>query len=211
MNVSLHSDGGDVALSCNVTDAKPPPEIVWYYEDGSQISSGNNPYYQNGGQYLVIFGLTTADINHRYRCGVTNARLYHKVLSNITYSLNDLDSSFPDFVVYKHLENKTVLVGDTAEFTVVAGAANRVLYGYSLIPRRPIDLVAQVLAVVENVELPEDGKMTYEVSCQLQVFGGASLTETATLTVQGVDLTASMHPLCSKIVLDMYYPIHREC
>ena len=181
---------GDVALFCDIVGAEPQPEILWYVDSSviSQSDSGDNKYYRDNGQYLVITDLDVAvDVTGRiYRCEVTNVRLFETQMSNTTYVL--LNNPSLELTFYKRLENKTAVVGESAEFTLVAAATGGVAYSSCDVEGGPIGVIqTQGTGLLDIAVVPRpDGfpnDLTFEVSCR--VFP-VDITETAILTVQGV-------------------------
>ena len=85
--------GEAVAIFCNVSSAAPSPNIFWY-KNNSLIDTSTNKYnLLDNGQYLVIYNLDTSDITSsgnpvKYKCGVTNVRLFETVISNVEFTLN---------------------------------------------------------------------------------------------------------------------------
>ncbi len=108
---------GDVALLCDIVGPIPPPEIVWYAND-SAIDPTNTKYYRDGGKYL-----TTEDVVVAYRCGVTNAQIHETIMSNTSYVLQKVAEPPGGLFIYTGLQNKTGIIGEMAEFTIIAGTS----------------------------------------------------------------------------------------
>ena len=68
----------DVALECDVLDAKPPPQIKWY-KNTSEIQESNNACFLDDRRYLVLKNLQPRDFNGQYYCSVTNVNLSQEV------------------------------------------------------------------------------------------------------------------------------------
>ena len=203
--VTVTLDDGDVALECHVGDANPPPQIRWHDGNGilTEITTGNRLRFLDNGRYLLIGQLTTAQVDTDYHCEVTNARLYETVTSPTTY---DLVPNLGDneYMIYKKLINKTVLVGDTVkrvEFSYIAGAGRGIVpfvidqckrSGSTLTGN--ISLVDDVNGVIEETipdmaysEMipPVADSVTFEVTCTLFSGRQNSIQSQATLTVHG--------------------------
>ena len=191
-----------VALECHVGDANPPPQIRWL---GNGITltedkANNRLRFLDNGRYLLIGQLTTAEVNTNYQCEVTNARLHETVRSPTTYDLVD-NVGTNNFMIYKKLINRTMLVGKTVEISYIAGAGSGV-NPFGLIGRcrrsgstlsTPI-LLPAATGDVTNVSIPDTSgneqipatadSVTFEVSCTLGT-GSGNLPSQATITVQG--------------------------
>ena len=82
--VTTDDGGDDVALECNVRDANPPPQIQWRDGNGNLLTeamTNNLLRFLDNGRYLLIRGLTDAQVNTNYQCEVINARLHETVRS----------------------------------------------------------------------------------------------------------------------------------
>ena len=212
--------GHDVALLCDVVSAKPPPEIVWYTNDGQIIPAptpntdvnDNKMHYRDGGRYLVILELEMMNVmNVGYRCGVTNARIHETVKSNKVYELKFVSELPQSVVFYKKLENRTGLVGEDIEFTAVAASATGDL-AYSF--KAPgLSLHKGVndrgFLTIQNVPI---GSETYEVTAFINVLATNNIENTtAILTVQGRNtVLTSLSSHCHVSTCPSRFPLYRE-
>ena len=200
--INVTTDDGDdgdddVALECSVQDANPPPQIRWRDGNGvlTEIMTNNRLRFLDNGRYLLIRQLTDSQVNTNYQCEVINACLHETVRSPTTYDLiPNLGNN--EYMIYKRLINKTILVGNTVEFSYIAGAGSEIvpfvvddckLSGSTL--TRDISLVDDVggviLDMVTREMIPQVAdSVTFEVSCTL--FSGINRNPSqATLTVHG--------------------------
>ena len=188
----------DVALECCVGDADPPPQIRWRDGNGvlTEITTGNRLRFLNNGRYLLIKQLTTAQVNTNYQCEVTNARLYETVTSPTMYSLvPNLGDN--EYMIYKELINKTILVGNTVEFSYIAGAGHGIvpfvldnckLSGSTLMGDISLVDIGGVVTIpamiISEITPPVADNVAFEVNCTL--FSGTNhIPSQATLTVHG--------------------------
>ena len=202
VNVTTDEGDDDVALECHVGDANPPPQIRWRDGNGilAEITTGNQLRFLDSGRYLLIRQLTDTRVNTNYQCEVTNARLYETVTSPTMY---DLVPNLGDneYMIYKKLINKTILVGDTVEFSYIAGAGHRIS------PFTLDDCKRSGSTLTENITLTDDiggvieetipdmaysemipavaDSVTFEVTCTLSSGRRNSTQSQATLTVHG--------------------------
>ena len=88
VSVALNSD---VALECDVLDAKPPPQIKWYNDQGpiQEILQGNRLRFLESGHYLYLRRLQAVHLQRQYYCAVTNVNLSQKVVAPTRYVLTD--------------------------------------------------------------------------------------------------------------------------
>ena len=197
----------DVAIECRVRDANPPPQIRWRDGNGvlTEDTTNNRLRFLDNGRYLLIRQLTTAQINTNYQCEVTNARFHETVRSPTTYDLVD-NVGTNDFMTYKSLISRTILVGSTVEISYIAGAGSGVNpFGIIGTCRRSgstlsTPILLPVTGGVTSVSIPDTSSnekipatansVTFQVSCTLiarnhpenNVLYIASQT---TITVQG--------------------------
>ena len=113
----------DVALECDVLDAKPPPQIKWYDDQGiiQEVTIDNSVRYLNNGRYLYLRRLEPSHLEHQYYCKVTNANLIREISAPTRYVLSDnlTQGVLKD---YKQIGNWTAFVGNTSfEFAYVGG------------------------------------------------------------------------------------------
>ena len=201
--VNVTTDGDDdVALECCVQEANPPPQIRWRDGNGvlTEDTTNNRLRFLDNGRYLLIRQLTSTQVNTNYQCEVTNARLHETVRSPTTYVLvNNLGAN--NFMIYKRLINRAILVGGTVEMSYIAGAGSGVdPFGIIGSCRRsgstlstPISL--PVTGGVTSTSIPNTGSneqipatansVTFEVSCTLAAGNGPNILSQATITVQG--------------------------
>ena len=122
VSVALNSD---VALECDVLDAKPPPQIKWYNDQGA-ISQGNNVRFLDGGRYLYLRRLQPSHLERQYYCAITNANLTQEVSTPTRYVLTD---NLPRGILmdYKQIGDLTAFVGNTNfEFAYVGGVFDNI-------------------------------------------------------------------------------------
>ena len=198
VNVTTDDDDDNVALECYVGDANPSPQIRWlgngvpFTED----RTNNRLRFLDNGRYLLIRQLTSEQVNTTYQCEVINARLHETVRSLTTYNLVD-NIGFNEFMIYKKLINRTVLVGDTVEMSYIAGAGPGLrLFTIDDCRRtggtQTIFFLRDYPGGVIIETIPRLGEwvpsvadsVTFEVSCTL-FSGRQSILSEATLTVQG--------------------------
>ena len=113
--------GGAVALLCDVPNANPPPEIVWFNSAGEMIEFVENEVFlEEDGRYLFLATLTEERLQDMYRCQVTNVNLTDTITSSTWYSLSD-DLPAGEPVVYKGIGDLVGRSGDMLDFIYVAG------------------------------------------------------------------------------------------
>ena len=115
----------EVALECDVLPANPPPQIRWRRDGSTIVEIGrgynNTVLFLDGGRYLYMSRLTSADLASTYRCEVTNAFLDRTVMAPTTYRLID-NLTRGDLVDYKQIGDLTAFVGNTSfEIAYVGG------------------------------------------------------------------------------------------
>ena len=202
VNVTTGSQAA-VAIECRVRDANPPPQIRWRDANGplTEVTDSNRLRFLHNGHYLLINQLTAAQVSTTYSCEVTNALLHQSRTSPTTYTLvNNVGAN--EFVTYKTLVNREVLVGDTVELSYIVGAGRDVTpFGLLSCQRSgntldsdisPLSLpnVRGVISepipdTARGEQLPASAaSVTFEVSCTLITGQQASQIRT-TLTVQG--------------------------
>ena len=68
-----------VALECDILDAKPPPQIKWFNDQGEirEITEGNCVRFLDNGRYLYLKRVQAIYLQQQYLiyCIVTNAYL----------------------------------------------------------------------------------------------------------------------------------------
>ena len=202
INVTTGSQA-DVAIECRVRDANPPPQIRWRDGNGNLLTedtTNNQLRFLDNGRYLLIRQLTTAQVNTDYQCEVTNARLDEVIPSPTTYDLvPNLGAN--NFMIYKRLINKIILVEGTVELSYIAGAGTGVNpFGIIGSCRRSgstlsTPILLPVTGGVTSTSIPDTGSneqipatansVTFEVSCTLGAGSGVNIPSQATITVQG--------------------------
>ena len=110
-----------VALLCDVPDANPPPEIVWFNSAGEMIKFVENEIVlEDDGRYLFLATLTAERLQDMYCCQVMNVNLTETITSSTQYSLSD-DLPAGELLVYKGIGDLVGRSGDTLEFRYVVG------------------------------------------------------------------------------------------
>ena len=126
--VALNSD---VALECDVLDAKPPPQIKQFDDLGDihEVRQGNNVRFLDSGRYLYLGRLQPAHLQRQYYCTVTNVNLSQEISASTRYVLTD---NLPQGVLtdYKQIGDLTAFAGNTSiEFAYVGGVFSQILNG----------------------------------------------------------------------------------
>ena len=195
--VTTDDGGDDVALECNVRDANPPPQIRWRDGNGNlltEVMTNNLLRFLDNGRYLLIRGLTDAQVNTNYQCEVINARLHNTVRSPTTYDL--VPNLGDEYMIYKELINRTVLLGESVEISYIAGAGagsrplvlkdcsrSSSIFTLSLVPGAGGVIEETIPRPGEPIIAVAD-RVTFQVSCTL-LSGGNTNSSQATLTVHG--------------------------
>ena len=123
VSIAINSD---VALECdmNLSSTNPPPEIVWHFGDGSEVTEiemNNKRRFLENRRYLYIRNVEASDLASTYRCKVTNAFLDVTMQAPTTYALID-NLNQGELVEYKPIGILTAFVGDeNFEVSYVAG------------------------------------------------------------------------------------------
>ena len=118
--VALNSD---VALECDVLDAKPPPDIKWYNDqvEIQELRRNNRVRFLDNGRYLYLRRLEAEHLERKYFCVVTNANLSWTIIAPTRYMLTD-NITRGVFVDYKQIGNLRAFVGNTSfEFAFIGG------------------------------------------------------------------------------------------
>ena len=119
--VALNSD---VALECDVLDAKPPPQIKWF-DDLGEIQEDrldNSIRFLDDRHYLYLRRLQAIHLERRYYCNITNVNLSQEVSAPTRYILID-NLTQGELIEYKQIRNHTAFVGNASfEFAYVGGA-----------------------------------------------------------------------------------------
>ena len=119
--VALNSD---VALECAVLDAKPPPRIKWYDDQGEihEVTQHNSVRFLDGGHHLYLRKLEHTHLHRQYYCAVTNVNLSQEVSAPTRFVLID-NLTLNTLIDYKQIGNLTAYVGNMSiEFAYVGGA-----------------------------------------------------------------------------------------
>ena len=121
----------DVALECDVLDAKPPPKIKWYDDQGEiqEVTRDNSIRFLDGGHYLYLRKLKPTHLQREYYCAVTNVNLSQEVSAPTRYVLID-NLTLSTLIDYKQIGNLTTLVGNASiEFAYIGGAFGESING----------------------------------------------------------------------------------
>ena len=178
--VALNSD---VALECDVLDAKPPPQIKWYNDTGviQEVVQGNNVIrFLDGGHYLYLRNLDSSHLAQRYYCAVTNVNFSQEVSAPTRYILIDnlTQGVLKD---YKQIGALTAFVGDTnIEFAYVGGVFDNILNRTDNVLRMNQDLVSKIenIGIIETLSSP--GLVTLEATV---FYSNSVATRNGSLTV----------------------------
>ena len=118
--VALNSD---VALECDVLDAKPPPQIKWFDDQGEiqEIKHNNNVRYLDNKRYLYLRSSQLTHFERRYYCAITNVNLSQEVSAPTRYALVD-NLTQGVLMDYKQIGDLTAFIDNTSvEFSYVGG------------------------------------------------------------------------------------------
>ena len=201
INVTTGSQAA-IAIECRVRDANPSPIIRWHDANGplTEVTASNRLRFLDNGRYLLIRQLTTAQVNTTYQCEVTNVLLHQSRTSPTTYVLvNNIGAN--EFMIYKKIVNRTVLVGDFVELSyIVGGGRNVAPLGFLDCQRSGSTLDSPlhqwIIGGVISEPIPDTfageqipsvaSSVTFEVSC-LFVGGRLQVIQIqTTITVQGI-------------------------
>ena len=143
--VAIHSD---VALECDILDAKPPPQIKWYDDQGEiEELTSNRVRFLDNGHYLYLRHLQPTHLQRQYYCSITNANLSWEISAPTRYVLVD-DLTQGVLFDYKQIGDLTAFVGNTSfEFSYVGG-----VFGNSI--NRTINVLTvngNEVAAIENI------------------------------------------------------------
>ena len=177
--VALNSD---VALECDVLDAKPSPQIKWYNNTGAiqEINQGNIMRFLDGGRYLYMRNLDSSHLEQQYYCVVTNVNLSLEVPAPTRYILIDnlTRGALED---YKQIGALTAFVGNTNfEFAYVGGVFDTILNRTDNVLRMNGDLVSKIenIGIIETLSSP--GIITLEATV---FYSNSVATRNGNLTV----------------------------
>ncbi len=121
--------GGPVALECDFLGSNPLPVVFWYINGTAMEEDrlNNTLLYLEGGRYLYLQELTTAQRMIPYHCSVFVDNVHRgniiEIRAPTTYRL-DTDIMSVGLHVYKELGTQTGRVGDRIRFVYVAGNRN---------------------------------------------------------------------------------------
>ena len=113
----------DVALECDVLDAKPRPKIKWYDDQGEiqEMILDNSVRFLDDGRYLYLRRLQPSHLERQYYCSVTNANLIQEISAQTRYVLTD-NLTQGVLMDYKQIGNWTAFIGNSSfEFAYVGG------------------------------------------------------------------------------------------
>ena len=113
----------DVALECDVLDAKPPPRIKWFNDTGAvqEVTQGNIVRFLDSGRYLYLRRLQPLHLEGQYYCIVTNANLSQEISAPTRYILVD-NLTQGILLDYKQIGNQRVFAGNASfEFAYIGG------------------------------------------------------------------------------------------
>ena len=113
----------DVALECDVLDAKPPPQIKWFSDLGEiqEDRLDNSIRFLDDRHYLYLRRLEGTHLERQYYCNVANANLSQEISAPTRYVLTD-NLTQGVLMDYKQIGNHTAFVGNTSfEFAYIGG------------------------------------------------------------------------------------------
>lgn len=119
----------EVALECDVLDAKPPPKIKWYNDTGAiqEVTRNNEVRFLDGGHYLYLRNLDSSHLEQHYYCTVTNVNSNQEISAPTRYVLTD-NLTQGVLIDYKQIGDLTAFVGNTSiEFAYVGGVFGELL------------------------------------------------------------------------------------
>ena len=178
--VALNSD---VALMCDVLDAKPSPEIKWYNDQGpiQEILQGNRVRFLESGHYLYLRRLQAVHLQRRYYCAVINVNLSQKVVSPTRYVLTD-NITQGVLIDYKQIGNQRAFVGNTSfEFAFVGGVfgdvVNETINTLS-VNGNEVAILGNI-GIIDTISIPGMGRLEAIISYN----GGLTAVRSGTMTV----------------------------
>ena len=187
--------GGAVSLECDFVASKPSPQVTWFADDviAQEMPSPNTVLFANGGRYLFLGQLTTAQRMMRYHCSVSNP-LYPNPMPMRAPTTYILTGDLPrdnSVNVYKELGSMVGSVGEPLEF-IYAAAARRtdgssIPLGITCPTRDPfVALPATATMPIVTTTLKDTARNRNQVNftCQLASLGpGISRNVTGIITV----------------------------
>ena len=182
--VALNSD---VALECDVLDAKPPPQMKWYDNTGviQEVTRNNRVRFLDGGRYLYLRELSSSHLEQRYYCAVTNVNLNKRISAPTRYVLTD-NLTQGVLIDYKQIGDLIAFFGNRSiEFAYVGG-----VFGESLKINSTINTLTagghqvSTLGNIGEVDLTTVSSKGVIVLMALVRYDGMITTRRGTLTVQ---------------------------
>ena len=181
-----------VALECDVLDAKPPPQIKWFDDQGEiqEIQNGNSVRFLDSGRYLYIKCLQAVHLQRQYYCAVTNANLSREISAPTRYVLTD-NLTQGMLVDYKQIGNLRAFVGNSNfEFTFVGGV-------YGDIVNETINVLTvdgTEVAILGNIGIIREISMPGIYSLEASInYNGLMALRNGTLTVYSKLKLSSRH------------------
>lgn len=152
--VALNSD---VALECDVLDAKPPPRIKWYNDLNDQIRQSNEVQFLDGERYLYLRRLKAIHLERQYYCAVTSVNLSWEISAPSRYVLID-NLTQGVLIEYKQIGNLIAFVGNASlEFAFVGGVfdneANRTV-NILTVNGNGIPIRLESIGVISTISVP---------------------------------------------------------
>ena len=181
--VALNSD---VALECDVLDAKPPPQIKWYNDQGLRILRENNGvHFLDGGRYLYLTSLEPSHLERQYYCAVTNVNLNQEVSAPTRYVLTD-NLTQGVLIDYKQIGDLIAFVGNTSiKFAYVGGVFGNNTNGTAnvlSVDGGDIDVLTfGPIGVIDLTTITLKGVIMLVVRV---IYNGMSVVRRGTLTIQ---------------------------
>ena len=176
-----------VAMECDVLDAKPPPEIKWYYNDDTneiqEEINDNSVRFLDNGRYLYLKRLQLNDFERQYFCRVINANLSEVISAPTRYVLFD-NLTQGELLDYKQIGDLIAFVGNTSfEFSYVGGVfgsiSNRTVSRLFWNQSTPVEVLGHI-GTIDNILLYGNFALKAEVR-----YDGEMTTKSGTLTVNG--------------------------
>lgn len=170
-----------VALECDILDAKPPPQIKWFDDQGEiqEIMEGNRVRFLGNGRYLYLKRVQAMHLQRQYYCIVINANLSQEISAPTRYMLTD-NLTQGILIDYKQIGNLIAFVGNVSlEFAFVGG-----IYG---------DFVNETINVltVDGIEVAILGNIGIirEISTPGMFYLEASITYNGLVAIRNGTLT----------------------
>ena len=173
-----------VALECDVLDAKPPPQIKWFDDQGEiqEIQNGNHVRFLDSGRYLYINRLQAVHLQRQYYCAVTNANLSKEISAPTRYLLTD-NLTQGILVDYKQIGSLRAFVGNSNfEFAFVGGVYGDIVnetISILMVDGREVAILGNI-GIIREISTP--GIFSLEASI---TYNGLMALRNGTLTVYG--------------------------